>query len=257
MKSITLSPAGQAILAAAKIEPDRLFLPDQRIDRALYVEIDKFLQASGGKWDKRAKAHVFPKGTEGLSAQISAGTVDDLKRSYEQFFTPEALAAELISLADLRPGQSVLEPSAGDGALIRAAVSSTHDLSIWAYEIDPILRAKLTSDFFPQFGSGGLACDFMEAAGRPAFDRVIMNPPFGRGKDMAHVLKAFSMLKPGGRLVAIMSPHWTFASDKASADFRLWVDQIGAIWTPNPEGSFKQSGTGVSTGILVADCPEV
>ncbi len=91
----------------------------------------------------------------------------------------------------------------------------------------------------------------------PAFDRVIMNPPFSRCQDIAHVRKAFDWLAPGGRLAAIMSPHWTFAGDKASLDFRAWLDSQGdgTIYSWSSQtieaGAFRGEGTGVNTLILL------
>lgn len=87
-------------------------------------------------------------------------------------------------------------------------------------------------------------------------DRVVMNPPFSAGQDMAHVTRAFELLNPGGRLVSIMSPHWTFAADKRSIAFRAWQSGLGGDWTALPQGAFSGSGTGVSSGILVLDKPE-
>lgn len=35
------------------------------------------------------------------------------------------------------------------------------------------------------------------------YSRVIMNPPFSHGQDIRHILRAFSLLRPGGVLVAV------------------------------------------------------
>ncbi|MNW66198.1 hypothetical protein D3C74_446450 [compost metagenome] len=62
-----------------------------------------------------------------------------------------------------------------------------------------------------------------------------MNPPFEKGKDVDHVLKAYECLKDGGKLIAIMSPHWTFASDSKSIHFRNWLNDKG-YYEKLPEG---------------------
>ena len=63
-------------------------------------------------------------------------------------------------------------------------------------------------------------------------------------------------LKPGGRLVAIMSEHPFFANDKASKDFREFLDEVGYS-QQLPQGSFKESdrSTGVNTRLVVMDKP--
>ena len=44
-------------------------------------------------------------------------------------------------------------------------------------------------------------------AGFGTFDRIVMNPPFSRDQDARHVNHAFSFLKPGGKLVAIVGSY--------------------------------------------------
>ncbi|EGO7830391.1 class I SAM-dependent methyltransferase, partial [Escherichia coli] len=45
--------------------------------------------------------------------------------------------------------------------------------------------------------------DFMEWQPAQYYSRVIMNPPFSHGQDIRHILRAFSLLRPGGVLVAV------------------------------------------------------
>jgi hypothetical protein len=59
------------------------------------------------------------------------------------------------------------------------------------------------------------------------------------------------MLKPGGKMVAIMGEGGFFRSDKKSQDFRNWLDDKGVSETL-PPGSFKTSDnpTGVNTRLV-------
>lgn len=253
-KQVMISPAVAAVLARAGTDGDKVTLPPEQLERSLYVAVDKVLRALGGKWDRRAQAHVFSGGIEGqLAEALAAGRAVDVKRTLEQFFTPPALAGRMVARADLKPGDKVLEPSAGDGALIRAALNAgIRPRDIWAYEIDERLRAALRTEFFSAFGAGGLGVDFLEAKPEPVFDAVLMNPPFSRNQDIRHVRHAFDMLKPGGRLVAIMSEHAAFAGDAASGEFRAWASSIGGEFDPLPDATFRESGTLVSSRIFCA-----
>ena len=47
-----------------------------------------------------------------------------------------------------------------------------------------------------------------------------MNPPFENGRDIDHVTHALSLLKPGGRLVAIMSEGVFSVSSKRQSIYR-------------------------------------
>ncbi|HCI1801894.1 TPA: PLxRFG domain-containing protein [Pseudomonas aeruginosa] len=81
------------------------------------------------------------------------------------------------------------------------------------------------------------------------YDRIVMNPPFSKGRDIQHVQHAYSLLKPGGRLVAIMGEGAFFQSNKAAENFRAWLDGLGATSERLPEGSFMDSALPVNTGV--------
>ena len=72
--------------------------------------------------------------------------------------------------------------------------------------------------------------------------------------DIDHVLHAWKFLKPGGRLVSIMSAGVIFRDNRKTVDFQNFVEQHGYM-ERLPEGSFKDSGTMVNTCIVVVDKP--
>lgn len=95
----------------------------------------------------------------------------------------------------------------------------------------------------------------IEPGGRAlvGYDRVVMNSPFANGADVAHVTHAFSFLRPGGRLVAIMSAAVKFRSDRKTKAFRELVEAHGGEIEDLPEGSFRASGTDVRTVLVTID----
>ena len=82
------------------------------------------------------------------------------------------------------------------------------------------------------------------------FDRIVMNPPFANGQDIAHVTHALGMLKPTGVLVAIMSAGTRFRQDRKATKFRALMTSRGAEWHDLPPDSFAEAGTGVNTCIV-------
>ncbi len=92
------------------------------------------------------------------------------------------------------------------------------------------------------------------------YDRIIMNPPFSDRRDMEHVLHAYDLLKPGGRIVAIVGEGVMFGSDKRATEFRDWLDKLGATAEKLEEGTFNDPSLPVTTGVnarmLVIDKPE-
>ena len=63
--------------------------------------------------------------------------------------------------------------------------------------------------------------------GNSGYDRIVMNPPFSDRRDVEHVQHAYELLKPGGRLVAIMGEGSFFGSDKKAVAFREWLESVG------------------------------
>lgn len=252
-KQVEITPEVRDVLERGSWPDEALFeLPKGQLDRSLYQAVNKVLVALGGKWNRQRQGHAFTgDGKAKFDEAMSAGVAVDQKRTMEQFFTPPEIADRLVEMAMPSSRDEVLEPSAGAGAIIDALVrGGVHLTQITAVELDPALVADLRTKFgqYYQMVHEG---NFLTLPDYGAtFDIIVMNPPFGRGADMAHVTHALSILRPGGRLVAIMSPHWTFASDSASAAFRDLVGQHHQTWDSLPDGSFKASGTGVSTGIL-------
>ena len=169
------------------------------------------------------------------------------------FPTPPALASEVVDKADIEPGMKVLEPSAGNGRIADAikAAGVTPDVA----EVSGNLRAILEKKGYPLEGR-----DFMEFNPGPVYDRIVMNPPFSNRMDVEHVRHAYDLLKPGGRIVAIMSEGPFFGRDKKASEFRDWLDTVGTS-EQLPEGSFEsdKSGlptTGVNARVVVIDKPQ-
>lgn len=257
IRTVDISPEVEAVLRAGTWAESVFRLPPGQLDRGLYQQVDRVLRALGGKWQRQAGGHTFASNAaEDLRSALESGEAVDRKRTLEQFFTPPEIAAKVIEAADFDLGGHVLEPSAGNGALIAAALAAGAEF-ITAVEIDPELAEGLAGELRERHGCGVWVADFLKwkPVAKAPINCVLMNPPFGQGADMAHVRRAFEFLAPDGRLVAIMSPHWTFAADRASVDFRQWVSSLGGDWTELPQGSFSGSGTGVSSGILVLDRP--
>ena len=98
---------------------------------------------------------------------------------------------------------------------------------------------------------GNMRCvhaDFLECNGDlGTFDRVVMNPPFENAVDIKHIMHAYGMLKPGGRLVAL-------CANGPRQRFRL--QPMASYWEDLPADSFKSQGTGVNVALLVMEKPE-
>lgn len=165
----------------------------------------------------------------------------------EGFFpTPKKIVKQMIELADIQEGEKVLEPSAGAGSIADEIGAGKVDVVEWNGTLNGLLREK---------GHNVIGSDVFEVTGQ--YDKIVMNPPFEKLQDVDHVMKVYNEnLKPGGRIVSIMSESPFFRSDKKAADFREWLNGVGYS-EKLPDGSFKESDrqTGVNTRIVVIDKP--
>lgn len=212
----------------------------------MYERTNKVLEAAGGKWSRKAKAHLFDdEAATRVDQIILSGEVEVPKDEFNFFPSPPAVVARLMELADVQSGMRVLEPSAGKGAIAYACAGA--GATVDCYELMEANFAALAGD--ARLGSVR-NIDFLSQAPEASYDRVVMNPPFAKQADIKHVLHALRFLKPGGLLVSVMTASVAFRDNNLTQDFRDLIRERGGDIEALPEGSFKESGTMVRTLIV-------
>lgn len=236
------------VLSRAEVNGNALTLTGQ-LDRALYVNVNKVLEAAGGRWDRKAKAHLFDCDAEQrMDEIILSGEVEIPKDDFGYFPSPPAVVKRLLELAGIEDGMFVLEPSAGSGAIAFAcakagAIVDCCELMEKNFLVLAGHKYKELQDV--------LKIDFLEVKPHPIYDRVVMNPPFAKRADIHHVRHAHKFLKPGGLLVSVMSAGVQFRGDRLASEFREFVAERGGSIEALPDGAFKASGTMVNTVVVV------
>ena len=187
-----------------------------------------------------------------VSEQLKYSSFMGKYKENDFFNTTKGPAKQVVELADLEEGMSVLEPSAGLGHLARAAAELVGQDNVTVNELAYEMHQHLEGEGFK--GTHG---DFLTLEPTESYDRVVMNPPFSKDQEITHIEHAYQFLKPGGRLVAITSSMAGERSNKRNKAFKEWLDELGADQYPLPEGSFKDAinSTGVNTKIIVIDKP--
>jgi hypothetical protein len=113
--------------------------------------------------------------------------------------TPSSVVGIILQqLAPLERHHVALEPSAGRGDIAERLAPLVRRLV--CIEPNPVL-----ADLLRAKGLRPIESRFEDYAPAQGFDRIAMNPPFAGGLDMAHVRRAFGLLKPGGVLAALMN----------------------------------------------------
>lgn len=234
-----------------------------QLDRKLYTDTNKVLEAAGGKWNRKVRAHLFDgDAAEAIEPIILTGEIVSRKVEFQQFDTPPDLAARVIAEARIEPGMQVLEPSAGKGALALPALAT--GAFVMCIESD-LKRCKslIERSKKPNSQLSVIApSDFLLEPPISLYDRVVMNPPFAGQADIRHVMHAAKFLihsshpwgnRAAGRLVAIMSASIRFRQNRLADEFRAFLEQHQAVIEDLPDRSFKASGTNVNACLVSFD----
>ena len=230
---------------------------------------------AGGAWDWRmaydmmqaAAVMQLVRGTgpDAVSAATRLATrlLTETRRSeqqirLQQFSTPLPYAALAARAAAIRTGDTVLEPSAGTGALAAFAVRAGGTPML--NEIDPFRRALLETVFRTEvtaFDAEHID-DLLTTSVLP--DVIVMNPPFASSVDRSrdrhiaakHLIAAAKRLAPGGRLVAIMPMGFTPERDAAHWARACRIVKPRLALTI-PGRVYARLGTSVETQLMVFD----
>jgi predicted RNA methylase len=253
--AISIPPEVRDILARSTIASDRLVLPPEQLERKLYEKVNKAITAAGGKWNTKAKAHLFERDPrEALGLAVETGTVTNRKQTLQAFYTPTELADRVAEFADPKPCERVLEPSIGEGSLALAILRREDSVTIVGYDRDvgAVMRAK---DSMPC--SVISVIDFLLVEPEPIFDLVVMNPPFAKDQDIDHVLHAWKFVRPGGRLVSIMSCGWLRPTRlKKRTAFHEFTEEFAAEITGLGGDAFESVGVHAHTVMVRLHKPE-
>lgn len=236
-----------------------LLITGPNLDSNLYREVNKVLELLGGKWNKKQKAHIFGSDAKPLiEAALSDGEVLDKKQSYQFFETPAPIVERMIELAQFQGGESVLEPSAGKGAIALRAKDAGCD--VYVCEINSEMAGDLAHAGFKLLVEEGntedINADFLKVTPSQDFNAVLMNPPFTRNQDIQHIQHAWKFLALGGRLVAICSGIAFNGSMKVHREFQEWAGPLLTHREWLESGTFKENGTNVAAELIVLECKD-
>ena len=184
------------------------------------------------------------------------------QNALQQFSTPLPVAWLAARSALIRPGDLVLEPSAGNGGL--TIFGELAGASLQLNEIADS-RSGILASLFPDAGvTSHNAANLHGYLGHaPEADVVLMNPPFSadvnvarnsvggrtnRGVAFHHIRAAWARLKDGGRLVAITGANLT------TEEIAGHLDPVRIVLSARlPDRAFQRQGTGVETRLHVFD----
>ena len=181
----------------------------------------------------------------------------------QQFSTPLPMAYAALRAARLRTGDRLLEPSAGTGML--AVFPQAAGIPLHLNELADT-RFELLRRLFPdapvtQHNAEHIRDLLPEL--RPSV--ILLNPPFSRAAhvagrqrhtDLRHLVSAYQMLPPGGRMVAITGHSTSPASSSWIRAFSRLPSPPLLPFTCTVHGRlYQRRGTSFTTRITVLDRP--
>lgn len=209
------------------------FFASARDQKAIYTQAYQVLESLGGVVRENGCEWEFNYPFEAVLRElVVSGCLPD-RMAHQYYPTPAKLALIAVELADIKPTDRVLEPSAGQGGIAQHLPKD----QTTCVEISRLHCAVLTAKGFNTIESDFLAW----AATANKFDVVVMNPPYSEGRAKSHTEAAASLINPGGRLVSILP------ASMAGKDF---LPGFKCEWSPVYPGEFE--GTGTAVVILLA-----
>ena len=166
-------------------------------------------------------------------------------KDYTKFFTPDDVANYMVSILYPIPSQFndfantdiVLEPSAGNGALVKALKRYSERLTVIAIEIDPahklelkeIADSTIISDIFNYDLDLGIKAD-----------AALANPPFGHEDEIdGHLRRICEMVKYHSDIVTIVPQDYHLQYPHHVYPINNWATNNDGTVTPIKIIKFK------------------
>jgi 2'-5' RNA ligase len=202
----------------------------------------------------------------------SQGVRTEEQDKFQQFSTPPTISYVLSKVANLKPTDVVLEPSAGNGGLV--VWPKSIGATVHVNEISERRREMLDAAGFGEATAhdGEIINALLDPAIKPTV--ILMNPPFSAGGAKSgparntnqygfnHVDSALQRLQPGGRLIAILGGG---RADDLNGGATLlggpsgkWFAELGKRYNVRANirisgKEYQKYGTAFATRIIVID----
>lgn len=165
---------------------------------------------------------------------MSAANRGGERRAYDFYATPpETIRAFLNSYEGIASSDRILEPSAGNGAIIRALREHGYTNRIDAVELRADERPALES-----LADNVTIGSFFDYDPEVGYDVIIGNPPFSLALEF--ISKSLELLNPGGALIFLLRTSFLESTKR----FEWWQQHpLSGLYTLHKRPSFTGKGT--------------
>lgn len=169
-----------------------------------------------------------------MDATMSATNRGGERKACDFYATPaETIRSFLANFDGISSGDRILEPSAGNGQIIRVLRECGYDNRIDAVELRPEERATLEA-----LADNVTIGSFFDYEPDCGYDVIIGNPPYSLA--MEFINKSLELLHPGGLLIFLLRTNF-LESEKR---FSWWqAHPLSGLYTLHKRPSFTGRGT--------------
>lgn len=156
------------------------------------------------------------------------------RKAYDFYATPpETIRAFLANFDGISSGDRILEPSAGNGQIVKVLREGGYDNRIDAVELRPEERGALEA-----LADNVTIGSFFDYEPDCGYDVIIGNPPYSLALDFIN--KSLELLHPGGLLIFLLRTNF-LESEKR---FKWWQEHpLSGLYTLHKRPSFTGRGT--------------
>lgn len=162
--------------------------------------------------------------------------------------TTQPVIDQFMQVAEIKDGHRVLEPSAGVGLLAEGILRHNSNIQLDCIELNSECKKALKEK-----GLNVIWSNFLDFKPKYLYDRVIGAPNFKDNIDCEHVMKMYDCVKPGGKVISIMSPYWMTGSSDLQVKFREWLTDKSYRITMLPDNSYVEDGNTVPTILIILE----
>lgn len=165
---------------------------------------------------------------------MSATNRGAVRREADFYATPlESVYSFLDQYDGIRPDDSILEPSAGNGNIIKALRNRGYNNHIDAVELREKERINLIG-----CADRVIISDFLTDTELGKYDVIIGNPPYSLALEF--IDKSLSLLRPDGRLIFLLRTNFLESGKR----FQWWQDNtLSGLFVLHKRPSFTGKGT--------------
>lgn len=155
--------------------------------------------------------------------------VKQMERDYKKFFTPSHIAKYMVELLNPQAGDVVLEPSAGNGSIVKVIKEKEEKCIVFAFEINK----EYEQDLRDAGANIVVIKDFLETPSRVQFTSCCANPPFDKNTNLqGHFDLMCELVKEGGKIIMVLPQDFKLKIEHETHSIENWSTNKDGTITP-------------------------